>query len=628
MNATAKASLLVGPRGSPAQYDLIVRAFWLLSLLILCVPLLARLALLVTTPLTRLSDIVDLIYDDGYYYLGIAANLADSGHSTLDGMTATNGYQPGWLLILTALAKLTGTQPYTLFAASCVLVYAIELLTPILAVLWWRSPSRKIALCVASGLAILIVEEPIIFLQGLETILFPPLALALAVLLERPATDRHWHLRLSALLACAFLVRIDALVLYFTTCVCLPLFDARTSGWRLRQLAIHTARLTLRLSTFVVPTVVGYLVINLWLFGSPVPVSGLSKAVGGPLFSNWGVILTYFGHLKTIVLLVAILLVLEFLTRRLAQRPGPSFYRSIAIVSSAMVLHSFYYAAFSTWLLWPWYQYLVAIDLALIVARILYLASLFNLRRLEGVVAISAALVIAALAAGKMLVLTRDTLPASRSGGSMSQEQANIAMLEEFFPRDRVTLIAMGDRSGGLAYWGRDRVRIVQTEGLTMGTEYYRARAANDGTRYLERFPIEYLVVDREVIPTTTGLDGQPEFVIADPIQGRVSTTPVPTFCFPADGIRYNKTYPSWRGTSERVAFLFARRVPCSQPTLARLRAIETGIGLRQYSLPSEYEPAGDAPISKHSEDRDRHYRGSGPQSFGFARYVGGAIVE
>jgi hypothetical protein len=628
MNATANASALAST-GTSIRPDFIARASWLLALVILAVPLVVRSAVLISTPMTRVGDIVDYIYDDGYYYLGVAANLADSGQSTLDGMTATNGYQPGWLLILTALAKAIGTEPHALFVASCVLVYLIALLSALLAILWWKSPARTVALCMASGLAITMVEQPIIFLQGLEPILFVPVALGLTVLLERREAGRHWHLKVSALLACAFLVRIDALVLYVTTCLCLPLFNAHTSGARgLGSLIGQMTRLAIRLGIFVVPTVAAYMIINLRLFGLPVPVSGLAKAVGGPLFSNWGVILTYFGHLKSIVLLVAMLLALEFLTRRLRRDPEPLFYRSLAVVSIAMLLHCLYYAAFSTWLLWPWYQYLVAVNIALVIARIVYLSCLFELRKLEGVVGIAAMLLVAALAAGKMLELTRNSLPVSQAGNSMTQEQANIAMLAgDFFPRGQATVIAMGDRSGGLAYWGRDRIRLVQTEGLTMGVAYYRARAANEGTRYLEGLPIRYLVVDREVIPTTTGPDGQLEFVIADPIQGRVSTTPVPTFCFPADGVRYKTSYPSWKGTSERLAFEFARRVPCSDVTLARLRAIETGIGLRQYSLPSEYAPP-DAPISKRSEDRDRHYHGGGPQEVGFARYVGGEIAQ
>ena len=39
-------------------------------------------------------------------------------------------------------------------------------------------------------------------------------------------------------------------------------------------------------------------------------------------------------------------------------------------------MQAFYYAAFSTWKVWPWYAYLVTAALALVVVRIIYLANL------------------------------------------------------------------------------------------------------------------------------------------------------------------------------------------------------------------------------------------------------------
>lgn len=43
--------------------------------------------------------------DDVFYYLQVARNLAQSGVSTFDGETLTNGYHPGWMLLMTVLAK-------------------------------------------------------------------------------------------------------------------------------------------------------------------------------------------------------------------------------------------------------------------------------------------------------------------------------------------------------------------------------------------------------------------------------------------------------------------------------------------------------------------------------------------
>ncbi len=44
--------------------------------------------------------------DDAFYYLQIARHLAEGGRSTFDGLNPTNGYHPGWMLLMTALARI------------------------------------------------------------------------------------------------------------------------------------------------------------------------------------------------------------------------------------------------------------------------------------------------------------------------------------------------------------------------------------------------------------------------------------------------------------------------------------------------------------------------------------------
>ena len=53
--------------------------------------------------------------------------------------------------------------------------------------------------------------------------------------------------------------------------------------------------------------------------------------------------------------------------------------------------------------------------------------------------------------------------------------------------------------------------------------------------------------------------------------------------------------------------------LPCAAQTLAQLRVIETGIGLQQFSLPSEYRGEGISPLVARLEDRDRHWPGAAP---------------
>jgi len=554
------------------------RICWVSALILLGVPLLLRFAVIHNATLAGLQRVVDFIFDDGYYYLAMSANLAQTGHSTLDGVTATNGYQPLWFLVLAALGWLLGTRPWSYFVASCALIYILALLGPLLAILWRRTPMRHAALSLAAALALITVQQPEVFLEGLEPILILPLALPLILTLESPVEPRRltW---LSLLLACAFLVRLDALSLYAGSIVVLSLAQMRERpGAEGIRGAIN---ISLRLSVFVIPTVLAYLAINQWLFATPVPVSGIAKMIGGSKFSNWGVTGQFFSHWKSFGLLLVLLIPLEVMARGWG-RADRVFYRSIAVVSFAAVLQCVYYCCFSTWGLWPWYSYLVALDMALLAARILYLSGvMWQTRDLRFAAAIAMFVLFSwGVYRGGLFTVRSLQKPALTSFNDVS-----IDMAREFFPQDRRTVIAMGDRAGGLAYWAGSKVSVVQTEGLTLDVAYVHARAENRADTYLEgRYPIEYLLIDREYTPTVDGV-----FVVPEPIQGRVTTSAMTTFCFPASAIRYRKAYTSEFGVNTRLAFAFAERTPCSAEALAMVRKAATTVGLRHFSLPTEF---------------------------------------
>jgi hypothetical protein len=80
----------------------------------------------------------------------------------------------------------------------------------------------------------------------------------------------------------------------------------------------------------------------------------------------------------------------------------------------------------------------------------------------------------------------------------------------------------------------------------------------------------------------------------------------VPTFCFPESAVRYRQAYRAASGTYSRLAFDFQARVPCSPAALELIRSVEQGVGLRQFSLPSEYDPAAGGKMNKVREDADQ----------------------
>src|SRR5690242_10405432 len=68
---------------------------------------LASAALVVLTPP---SLWVDTLFDDAYYYLGVARHLALGQGSMFAPPLATNGYQPLWLALLSGVALLVGAD--------------------------------------------------------------------------------------------------------------------------------------------------------------------------------------------------------------------------------------------------------------------------------------------------------------------------------------------------------------------------------------------------------------------------------------------------------------------------------------------------------------------------------------
>lgn len=63
---------------------------------------------LITRPIEFL--LINILPDDAFYYFEIARNIAAGVGSTFDGLTATNGYHPLWMLILVPIYKIFGTD--------------------------------------------------------------------------------------------------------------------------------------------------------------------------------------------------------------------------------------------------------------------------------------------------------------------------------------------------------------------------------------------------------------------------------------------------------------------------------------------------------------------------------------
>jgi hypothetical protein len=210
--------------------------------------------------------------EDGYYYYKVADNLAHGYGPTFDGVHWTNGFHPLWLLVLAALFRLVNR---TAELPAAILIQV--LLTAACTLLLYHVAQRftgRLAACLAALLWLYWTGEWV--LSGLEFSLHTLCLLALLdFYLSRFARGQppsvSVHAALGALLALAFLARIDSLPLGFILWA--------TLAWQMRHWSTPRERAA-RLIALGLPalaTVGAYSAINLWLFGTPLSVSAAVK---------------------------------------------------------------------------------------------------------------------------------------------------------------------------------------------------------------------------------------------------------------------------------------------------------------------------------------------------------------
>ena len=228
----------------------------------ICIAILLTAAILMiracSMDLPRLLD--RLAVDDTFLYLQIARNVAHGQGPTFDGLHATNGFQPLWLLVTLPLGVLF-RQPESFFRACLYLCALCNLGT-----LWLlyriglRLGGRSIALPLMAGfLWVLTIWKP--FLSGMETSLY---LLVFATFLNTLLKRRPSTLWMSVLAGLLILCRVDAVLFVLGGFLSYRPLNRKTASGLLLPLAIIAAP---------------YFIWNLVSFESPLPVSGGVKAV-------------------------------------------------------------------------------------------------------------------------------------------------------------------------------------------------------------------------------------------------------------------------------------------------------------------------------------------------------------
>ena len=389
--------------------------------------------------------------DDAFYYTVIAHHVAQSGVSTFDGQTLTNGYHPLWLGVLVLQDLTVGGSIYATIAIEIVLATAG---------LWFFLAgfrTRSLLLRAVFAVALAILTRPMIA-KGMEVSL---LVFALGLFTKIAVDMREGRGNAVALgLAAALCIgaRINSAVFVLP----LVLLSARS----MRGAVLALAPLAVAGAIFGAA--------NLWLFGMPFPISGAIKSLGGVQL-NWrflhqmlgdagqgalhGVV-TLFGGIYGRCLSLAILCAVALLF----VRPGDKSWPLLLAYLGGLALFAVKLAFFSSWAIWPWYAFPAVIGLAALFHAIDDVMDRKGLHldpRLEAVAAL-----VLVLAAGVQL----------RAGAALAGQNFELINRDaagRFAPVFNGGRVAMGDRAGSFAafYDGP----VTQLEGLVNDREYLDA---------------------------------------------------------------------------------------------------------------------------------------------------------
>jgi hypothetical protein len=116
------------PRAGDDNLHLLGLALYAISVIVFVADVAARFVRMPTIQLLNWTA------DDGFYYLRIARHIAAGDGSTFDGIAPTNGYQPGWMVCVTVLARLFRNRD-TLFHATVAMEFAFHIVCSVLAIL-------------------------------------------------------------------------------------------------------------------------------------------------------------------------------------------------------------------------------------------------------------------------------------------------------------------------------------------------------------------------------------------------------------------------------------------------------------------------------------------------------------
>jgi len=483
-----------------------------------------------------------LLYDDAYYYLGVAHHIAAGAGSTFDGINPTNGYHPLWCWLLLPIFLLA-REPGTALRLAAGFWFLLAAAAPL--VLWraLRGRTGATGACLAAALFGLqpLLPPGLARPNGLET---PLLAVCIGGFLiawekfwDRPGSvpprhagdSRHPEGRsaflLGLVLGAVLLARLDAGLLAVAAAILM-------AASLLPRLGLVASLQRLALLTLGAVIVAGpSFVWNTMRFGHPMPVSGRIVRVYATLLRSGAdpslPEASWIGHaaesMRSIALVFArsaveglpgaatlirhgriltgfLLIVLVgcfFLAVRFRRRglTDPLF-----LLGVFAVLHAVAYAG------WLWspgetsYRLYYFLPLAMLVAASVG-AALGPVLEVAFAPSMRAFLAIAllALAGGRIFPRQVAALPATESGAGPVADRYIYGWVRRELPPDAV--LGAPD-AGKLGYFSGHPV--VNLDGLANDQRFLHAVVTNTEDEYLLHSPIRFVLIDR---PWLNGFD-------------------------------------------------------------------------------------------------------------------------
>ena len=233
------------------------------------VAILVMAALAALVPFLGREALAATFVDDAFYYFQIARNVASGNGFTFDGIHATNGFQPLWLLLLVAVFKFV---PGDVWPLRVVALVEAALIAAAAAGIF-RALRGRIGTgpALAAGISIVALPgSPSVFRAGMESGLLLWLFVIIwrrwLALAEAEVPSRRRCLSLGLLCGLAFLTRIEAIVLVLAVVI----LAARRWQTDFKSLIAFLAPPALFLA--------GYVAWSEFTFGLVLPISGLVKA--------------------------------------------------------------------------------------------------------------------------------------------------------------------------------------------------------------------------------------------------------------------------------------------------------------------------------------------------------------